>query len=79
MTRWWFAALAVLTLTSLSFFLFPGHTILQADTQIYIPILDHMADPSLFTNDMMATRPHVAFTLYDEARAAAATCHGTLV
>ena len=46
MTRRWSAALAVLALTSISFFVFPGHTILQADTQIYIPILERLADPS---------------------------------
>ncbi len=66
MTRRWSAALALLALTSISFFLFPGHTILQADTQIYIPILDRLEDPSLFANDEMAKRPHVAFTFYDE-------------
>ena len=61
-----FTALAIATITLLSFFVFPGHTILQADTQIYIPILEHLADPTLFTNDIMAVRPHVSFTLYDE-------------
>jgi hypothetical protein len=60
-------ALAFLTLTLLSFFRFPGHTILQSDTQIYIPILEHIEDPSALTRDIMATRPHVLFTLYDEA------------
>jgi hypothetical protein len=53
-------------LTALSFFRFPGHTILQSDTQIYIPILEHIWDPTTFTRDIMATRPHVSFTLYDE-------------
>jgi hypothetical protein len=66
-SAWWLTALAVLTLTSLSFFVFPGHTILQSDTQIYIPILEHLSDPSLLRNDIMAVRPHVSFTLYDEA------------
>src|SRR6476620_2551702 len=67
MSSWWFSAVTVLILTLLSFFVFPGHTILQADTQIYIPILEHIADPSLLTTDIMAVRPHVSFTLYDEA------------
>ena len=57
---------AVLALTLASFFWFPGHTILQSDTQVYIPILEHLADPSVLTNDIMAVRPHVAFTVYDE-------------
>lgn len=59
--------LAVAALAIVSFFWFPGHTILQSDTQIYIPILEHLADPSLFQQDIMASRPHVRFTLYDEA------------
>jgi hypothetical protein len=60
-------ALATALLAVVSFFWFPGHTILQSDTQIYIPILERLADPSLFANDIMASRPHVRFTLYDEA------------
>jgi hypothetical protein len=39
MTNRWPTALAVLALTALGFFFYPGHTILQSDTQIYIPIL----------------------------------------
>ena len=46
MSSWWFSAVAVITLTLLSIFVFPGRTILQADTQIYIPILEHIADPT---------------------------------
>jgi len=60
-------ALALLALTLLSFFRFPGHTILQSDTQIYIPVLEHLWDRTTLTEDVMATRPHVSFTLYDEA------------
>jgi hypothetical protein len=59
-------ALPVLLLTFLSFFQFPGHTILQSDTQVYIPILEHIWDPTVLSQDFMATRPHVSFTLYDE-------------
>jgi hypothetical protein len=66
MTSWLSTALAVLALTALGFFYYPGHTILQADTQIYIPILHHLEDPTLLRNDIMAVRPHVSFTLYDE-------------
>ena len=54
-------------LTLIGFFFYPGHTILQSDTQIYIPILEHIEDPSLLRNDIMAVRPHVSFTLYDES------------
>jgi hypothetical protein len=64
--KWPLWAAAVVTLTLLGFWLFPGHTFLQADTQIYLPILDRLADPSLFPTDIVALRPHLAFTIYDE-------------
>ena len=67
MTNRWSTALAVLALTVLGFFFYPGHTILQSDTQIYIPILEHIEDPTVLRNDIMAVRPHVSFTLYDES------------
>src|SRR5260370_25764701 len=51
----------------LSFFQFPGHTWLQQDTQICAPILEHLHDPAVLRNDILVQRPHVAFTLYDEA------------
>src|SRR5215831_9662005 len=56
-----------LALALLTFFQFPGHTWLQQDTQIFTPILEHLEDPSLLRNDLVAQHPHVAFTLYDEA------------
>jgi hypothetical protein len=58
------AAVAVLTL--LSFFQFPGHTFLQQDTQVYVPMLEHIRNPSLLPGDLAATRPHLTFTIYDE-------------
>lgn len=57
---------AVLGLALISFFYFPGHTILQSDTQIYLPILEHFWDPSVLTRDLVAMNPHVSFTIYDE-------------
>jgi hypothetical protein len=65
MTRLWVGA-AVLGLSLLSFFQFPGHTWLQQDTQIYIPILEHQRDPALLRNELLAQYPHDGFTLYDE-------------
>jgi uncharacterized protein DUF6798 len=55
------AALALLT-----FFQFPGHTWLQQDSQIYVPILEHLRDHAVLRNDILVQHPHVAFTLYDE-------------
>ena len=57
---------AIALLTAVSFWWFPGHTILQSDTQIYIPILKHVENPAVLAKDAMAVRPHVAFTIYDE-------------
>ena len=57
---------AIILLTLLTFFQFPGHTWLQSDTQIYAPILEHIRDPSVLGRDILAVRPHVSFTLYDE-------------
>lgn len=61
-----FAAAVIVLLTLLGFFQFPGHTFLQADTQIYIPILEHFRDHSVFDRELIAQDPHVAFTIYDE-------------
>lgn len=60
-------AAASVALALLTFFQFPGHTWLQQDTQIYVPILEHLRDPSVLRNDILVQHPHVAFTLYDEA------------
>jgi hypothetical protein len=57
---------AICALTLLSFFQFPGHTYLQADSQIYMPILEHIWNPDVLGNDPIVTERHVAFTLYDE-------------
>ena len=56
--------LAVLTL--LGFLVFPGHTYLQSDTQIYVPMMEHIADPSAFPRDLVATKPHLSYTIYDD-------------
>ncbi len=55
-----------LLLSVLSWAVFPGHTWLQQDTQIYAPILEHIRDPSLLRQDLIVQHPHVALTLYDE-------------
>jgi hypothetical protein len=57
---------AILALTLLGWLLFPGHTFLHSDTQIYLPILERLRDPSLYPSDPVALRPHVSYTIYDE-------------
>jgi hypothetical protein len=53
-------------LTLLTFAQFPGYTFLQSDTQIYMPILERFWDSSVLSHEILALRPHVSFTLYDE-------------
>jgi hypothetical protein len=59
-------AAVCVALSLLTFFQFPGHTWLQQDSQIYVPILEHLRDPGVLRNDILVQHPHVAFTLYDE-------------
>ncbi|MGO9009839.1 MAG: hypothetical protein ACLQPN_07035 [Bryobacteraceae bacterium] len=66
MTRPW-VAVAALALALATFFLFPGHTWLQQDSQIWTPMLEHLRDPAVLRNDILVQQPHVAYTLYDEA------------
>jgi len=58
---------AIALLTTLTFVAFPGHTYLHSDTQIYLPILQRLNDPPVLARDFVAERPHVSFTIYDEA------------
>lgn len=62
----WLAALWLAAITAISYFVFPGYTYLHSDTQIYLPILEHLYDPTLFRHDILAQYPHVRFTAYDE-------------
>lgn len=64
--RYVWVGTAIVVLTALTF-LFPGHTFLQSDTQIYLPILEHFRDPALFTRELLAQHPHTSFTIYDES------------
>ncbi|MCS6954377.1 MAG: DUF6798 domain-containing protein [Bryobacterales bacterium] len=59
-------AAALVWITLAGYFLFPGHTYLYSDTQIYLPILERYWDGTVFTRELLAQRPHVAFTIYDE-------------
>jgi hypothetical protein len=57
---------AVIVLTVLGYWVFPGHAYLEADTQIYVPMMERIYNPVLFSNDPMISRPHLALTAYDE-------------
>ena len=61
-----FVVLTIAALTLIGYFHFPGHTYLQQDSLVYVPMFQHLSDPTLLTRDIVATRPHLAFTIYDE-------------
>jgi hypothetical protein len=61
------ALASVVLIALLGYFLFPGHTYLQSDTQIYVPMLERLNDQAGFTRDIVALRPHLTLTIYDEA------------
>jgi hypothetical protein len=58
--------LALVFFTWLGFRWFPGHTYLQSDTQIYLPMLERLDEPGFLARDFVVTRPHISFTVYDE-------------
>ncbi len=59
-------ALALGAFTLLTYLQFPGHTWLQQDSQTYVAILQHLDNPSALARDLVATHPHVQWTVYDE-------------
>lgn len=60
-------AAAIAAITLLGMFVFPGHTWLQSDTQIYAPMLERLWNPALYSQELITTRPHLTFTIYDES------------
>lgn len=59
-------ALALGAFTLLTYLQFPGHTWLQQDSQTYVAILQHLDNPAVLAHDIVATHPHVQWTVYDE-------------
>lgn len=45
---------------------FPGRSYLQSDTQIYIPLFEHLRDASLLQRDLLLEGAHLSYTIYDE-------------
>jgi hypothetical protein len=52
--------------TWLQFEFVPGHSYLQSETQVYVPILEKLDTPGLLSRDLVATHPNVTYTIYDE-------------
>ena len=59
-------AVSLIAINYLGYFVFPGHSYLGSDTQIYLPMLERIWDPTLLAKDLVAVNPHVSFTIYDE-------------
>ena len=55
---------APVALALLTYFQFPGHTWLQQDSQLWVPILEHQRDAAVLRNDPVATQPHTPYSLY---------------
>ena len=53
-------------LTWLEFDIFPGHSYLEGETQIYVPMLERLNSPGFLTRDLVATHPALTYTAYDE-------------
>lgn len=58
--------LGIVAITWLEYAVFPGHSWLQSDTQIYAPQLERLAEPGFLSRDPVATHPNMAYTIYDE-------------
>ncbi|GAB4364591.1 MAG: hypothetical protein OHK0021_08390 [Bryobacter sp.] len=59
-------ALPLLGFTLSSVFVYPGRTYLQSDTQIYIPIFEHLLNPAAIQGDLLLQGVHLRYTIYDE-------------
>lgn len=71
-------AVAILALTLFGYFVLPGHTYLQSDTQIYVPVIEWLSDPSLYRNELIRRGAHVSLTVYDEMARAIRYLTGSL-
>ena len=60
-------SLAIFAAAWLEFTVFPGHSYLEGETQIYLPMLERVDAPGLLARDLVATNPTLSLTAYDEA------------
>src|SRR5205823_5626755 len=58
--------LFLILITLLSYWSYPGATLGEEDTQIYLAILLHSQDPLQLQQDIIVQHPHTAFTFFDE-------------
>jgi len=73
------AILALALATALGYLYFPGHHYLQQDTQIWLPVLAHAQDPTLFRHELIVTGAHIRLTLFDDVTLALANWCGLTI
>ncbi len=78
MTVRWAVAVALAALTWFSYAVWPGHTYLQSDTQIYVPVMEWLDQPELYPHDQLPRGAHVSLTVYDEVTRILARVTGDL-
>src|SRR3954447_27012749 len=59
--------LAILGVTYVEYEIYPGHSFLEGESQIYVPVLERLDSPGFLVRDLLATHPQVTYTIYDEA------------
>lgn len=58
--------LSFLVVACFEFAIFPGHSYLVSESQLYVPVLQHLREPGYLSRDLVASHPYVAYTVYDE-------------
>jgi len=58
--------LALLVVTWFEFQVYPGHSYLQGETQLLVPMLERLDTPGFLSRDLVAPNPTFTFTIYDE-------------
>lgn len=58
--------LGLLAVTWFEFEVYPGHTYLQGETQLLVPMLERLDTPGFLSRDLVASNPVFAYTIYDE-------------
>jgi hypothetical protein len=58
--------LCLLAVTWFEFQVYPGHSYLQGDTQLLVPMLERLDTPGFLSRDLVAANPVFTFTIYDE-------------
>ena len=67
MRRALLAFLGLSLIGCLQFRYYPGHSYLEGESQIFVPMLERLDAPGFLSRDLVAVSPHLTYTIYDEA------------